>query len=147
MNKIKEQKKILDNKYNEYRNNLEKAFKRYKSKKFEFDDGDSILVAKTYDTVKIQYDVDAIRNALKPQQFKRIVDKEYEVNETVLKEAIKNGDIAKQLARKLLSVKYTVNSKKIEQAFDNGIIKAEDIEDCYTINKIENIKVECKAKE
>ena len=89
---------------------------------------------------KIEYDVDAILDAIGKEEAKRFVDWSYSIPDFKrFALFLKSNGITPKDVRPFLSVTKEVNQDKLTKLYEQGEITLEDLEGCYTASVTKSV--------
>lgn len=147
LNKIKKKQEQLKKIYEKGRKYIISTLTKSKFKEFQaVNEEDEVISALVYETNKVTYDLQKIKDNIPKEQHKLIIEKSYSVNEDKLKELIKKGIIKKSIAKQFIIVSESLNKESLEHYVSKGDINIEDLEGTYTTVKINNLKITRKEK-
>ena len=142
METIKESIRQLEEKYKQYRKEVERYFSESDVKELVIDDNEEkLLSVKTYDNIQINYDVKKLKAALPYKLYNKCIDRELGVDKEILLRLMNQGKVDKEVVKQFITKTDTVNKDKLERLYEIGEIEAKKILNTYTTRIIKNIKV------
>lgn len=150
---IQKDKDVIDTKYSKARTLLFEAMKAlgltdYKLTN-ENEDGteEVIAILSIVKRNKISFDLGKLKLALPKDQYRKVVDRSYTINNyDLMVKVMKKYKVPPKAIKSLIEVSETVNVARLQKCYDNGTIDINDIKDCYNIDYSEHLYVRNRNK-
>ena len=95
--------------------------------------------------VKIDYDINELKNKLDENTFNEIIDKKYIIKDwNELKKILKKYKISSSELKKVIKIEKEINEKSIKELYNSGKINIKDIEGCYDAKVSKSISIRMK---
>lgn len=113
---------------------LREYLEKSKINKFTFKNGNIPFSVQNVKQRKIVFDVEKLESKLSKKVFNTIVKKEYKINDfNGLVKYLKSCGVDPNVFKQYIDVEKVVDKDKIDELGEAGVIKINDIKDCYTI--------------
>lgn len=107
------------------------------------DDGnEKLLQALVYQSTKINYDLDAIKEKISKEQRKLVTKIILIADESNLKAFLKAHPELREEVKKFVNKVELVDENKLGLAIEYGDIKLKDIEGCFDVKTTDNFKIQ-----
>ena len=98
-------------------------------------EGNELVVNRVQKT-SIVFDIDALENNLSKEMCKDVIDKSYtitDINRLII--YLKSCCVDPKVFKSFVNVTKTVDEKKLDKLADLGLIRKEQLEECYTLKR------------
>jgi len=105
-----------------------------------------VLSASLYTRTSVNYDLEKIKSKLSKQQLKEVSDSMMVAEQEGLRLFIKNHPELRKELKQFVQKVTVINERKLALALEYGIIKVDDIKDCYSTKETEVFKLQRKKR-
>jgi hypothetical protein len=145
MEKIKEDKKVLDKNYDENRALLLKEFNEKNVTEFIVEDGkDSEISAITYDSTQIIYDKEKLKEKLPKDILNKITRKEFSVDVNKLREL--KSKIDKNILKQIINIEKVIDTSLLDYLYETEQLDPASLKGCFDLKKTTFVKVTRRKK-